>query len=129
MVEQLTGRDLDAEIERQVFGQEVHLVEVQPGRKVWRIYCGIYTDGEPRYRPLLAYSGQIDYAWLVVERMRELGLEVQFVTEMAVLELPANDYPDHLSYDSLGELAPLAHFLFMTNTAEAICRAALAAVA
>ncbi len=124
MIEQLTGRELDVEIEQHVFGQEVHLVEIEPGRKVWRTYCGLYRNGEPRYRPLLAYSGQIDYAWLVWRRMEELGharaMASWFVDEVCTGISGSSDYEPGLD--------ELQIVFGADNLPELICRAALAAM-
>ncbi len=124
MLEQLTRRELDAEIARRLFGEELHLVEVQPGRKVWRVYAGIYTDGEPRYVPALRYSTRIDYAWLVVERMRELGyaraMASWFVDEVCTGISGSSDYEPGLD--------ELQIVFGADNLPELICRAALAAI-
>ncbi len=115
----LVGRALDAEIERRVFGRKI----------------GIFTNGE--YRTLKAdwdvvgvqtaptppYSTDIAAAWLVVERMRQVGLEREFEDALRNeldIESGQGDVAEHVRV--------ALHRLLNGSvpTAERFCRAALA---
>ena len=82
----LTGRELDAEVARVVFGYEV----IWRQRMKWSDSHPTITDpvlriddsgtGRYRWQPILEYSANMSDAWLVVERMDERGYYLQMRT-------------------------------------------------
>lgn len=117
--EQLTGRDLDAEIARRVFGQGVwrHETSRPPWLEDW---CYKGTD---QYIPL--YSTDIAAAWRVMERMRELDREWEF--EDALRDLLGID---HGQGEVTEHVRVALHRLLNGSvpTAERLCLAALRVV-
>ncbi|MDP9352117.1 MAG: hypothetical protein M3P51_11320 [Chloroflexota bacterium] len=116
MQEQLTGRDLDAEIERVVFGRDViGWNQEQP-------------DGDP-IRPTPRRFSDPGEGWqylpLILERLRELELVEEFVRELSIL---ARGSVRRWKVGKYGEWELYGMLFGDTPGPELSCRAALAAM-
>lgn len=103
------GRELDILIAEKIFGHmmnEDHIVK-------WAQISD--DDWEPSFEPCPHYSTSIADAWQVVEKMKELGAEINIgFYEKWDCEF---DYPIGCNWRAVAETAP-----------EAICKAALIAI-
>lgn len=118
MGELKAGRELDALIAEKVFG----LVKCR-GRHDEQHdgdYCYAQPDSPMRGGELRSYSSDIADAWLVVEKLRRrgFGFSVGDILNTAWFEVTFDNPVTELSY-----------IVGATTISEAICRAALAAVA
>ncbi len=111
----------DAEIERRLFGREI---ADDPASS--RGISVLWPDGALRDLP--HYHRDIAAAWLVVERLRQLGLVGRLTFEMELLFLESEHYKGSAAEGYPKDCPPFL-WLFDGPTPGIICRAALAVVA
>ena len=120
-----TGRsaepERDAEIERRVFDRHV-VADPDSSRGV----SVVWLDGTLRELP--RYHRDIAAAWLVVERLRQLGLLARLTLEMELLFFDSEHYKGSAAEGYPKDCPPFL-WLFDGPAPEVICRAALAVVA
>lgn len=112
------GRELDAEITRKIFGEEVKLIDLLAWPK------GYYRDGDIT-KPVPRYSTDISAAWEVVDKIQRMGiLWTMENTVMGTITISAQKYSRSHPSSFEGEEINVEY----DTAPEAICKAALLAV-
>lgn len=119
--EQFTELERDAEIERRLFGRQV-VDDPDSSRGI----SVLWPDGTLRELP--HYHRDIAAAWLVVERLRQLGLLGRLTLEMELLFFESEHYKGSVAEGYPKDCPPFL-WLFESAAPAVICRAALTAVA
>ncbi len=119
--EQLSEPERDAEIERRLFGREI--VDDPDSCRGVRV---IGPDGKVGDLP--HYHRDIAAAWLVVERLRHLGLLGSLTLQMELLFFESQHYKGGAAQGYPEDCPPFL-WLFESATPEIICRAGLTVVA
>ena len=111
----------DAEIERRLFGRQV-VDDPASSRGI----SVLWPDGTLCELP--HYHRDIAAAWLVVERLRQLGLLGRLTSEMELLFFESEHYKGSAARGYPKDCPPFL-WLFEGSAPEIICRAALMVVA